>query len=149
MQKSLQRLKASVSFAFVDNGDAIELDIRASAVRPDGAAAKTVVELVRKFERNNAPFALVKVTPETGRKHQIRIHLAHAGHPIVGDKIYGGDPGIYLSFVKSEMTEEQRRKMILTNHALHAGLISFNWTGREVRFETSPEPEFQEFLSGS
>ena len=40
---------------------------------------------------NGRRFSLIRATPETGRMHQIRVHLAHVGHPIVGDKIYGPD----------------------------------------------------------
>ena len=47
-------------------------------------------------------FTLARVVTQTGRKHQIGIHLSHVGHPIVGDKLYGGDENLYLSFVKGE-----------------------------------------------
>jgi 23S rRNA pseudouridine1911/1915/1917 synthase len=61
-------------------------------VRPDGAAARTDVLPVAAFEREGQLFTLVEVHPLTGRKHQIRLHLAHLGHPVLGDKLYGADP---------------------------------------------------------
>ena len=60
-------------------------------VRPDGALSHTEYWAQRRFTRPEGDFTLLRVVPRTGRKHQIRIHLAHCGHPIVGDKLYGGD----------------------------------------------------------
>jgi 23S rRNA pseudouridine1911/1915/1917 synthase len=55
---------------------------------PGARPANTVVEPIRRVGR----FTLVAVTPRTGMRHQIRVHLAHAGYPIAGDELYGGPP---------------------------------------------------------
>ncbi len=61
-------------------------DRRRMAVSADGRAAVTGYEVA-----GRAPHvALVRLAPATGRTHQLRVHLAHAGHPIVGDDLYGG-----------------------------------------------------------
>ena len=117
-------------------------------VRADGAAASTEYWVHQRFTRGQAPFALLLVRPCSGRKHQIRIHLAHLGHPIVGDKLYGGDEDLYLALVEDRLTPEQRRRLILPHHALHAREVRFDWRGQERRFQAEPEPWFTNWLAG-
>jgi 23S rRNA pseudouridine1911/1915/1917 synthase len=137
-------------------------------VRPDGARARTHYEVISRFH-HPAPvlrnafdeggsgiqhpvspcFTLLRLQPETGRKHQIRIHLAYVGHPIVGDKLYGGDEDLYLALVENRLTSEQRARLILPHHALHASRVTFDWKGQPRVFEANPEPWFTEFLAGA
>ena len=114
-------------------------------IRPDGAAAQTEFRVERRFRRAEGDFSLLTIAPRTGRKHQIRIHLAHLGHPIVGDKLYGGDEQLYLAFVRSRLTPDQRRRLLLPNHALHAAQVRFVWRGLPVVFSCEPEECFRQF----
>jgi 23S rRNA pseudouridine1911/1915/1917 synthase len=116
-------------------------------VRPDGAAAQTRYAVERRFKRAEGRFTLVRLAPGTGRKHQLRIHLAHLGHPIVGDKLYGGDPDLYLALVEDRLTPEQWQRLILPHQALHACALRFTWRGQPVEFTCPPEPWFSAFAA--
>lgn len=72
-------------------------------VRPDGQYARTVYTIIK----GNGLHTLVRVVPETGRTHQIRVHFTHIGHPLAGDDLYGGS----------------RERIAF--QALHCGEISF------------------------
>lgn len=118
------------------------------SVRDDGAFAETRVRRVEVFGRPEGAFSVAEVTPRTGRKHQIRIHLAHAGFPIVGDKIYGGDETRYLRLVTGALTDADRRALLLPHHALHAARLACTLGGVR-RAWTAPEPGMlRRFRSG-
>ena len=115
-------------------------------VTPGGAPAQTRFRVLRRFRRTEGEFSLLEIQPLTGRKHQIRIHLAHVGHAIVGDKLYGPDENIYLDVVSYRLTDAQRRRLILPHHGLHAGEVRFEWRGEERRFCAEAEHWFNEFM---
>jgi 23S rRNA pseudouridine1911/1915/1917 synthase len=90
-------------------------------VYAEGLPSATAFEVLgRRRAPDGAPVALLACRPRTGRQHQIRAHLHHAGLPMVGDKIYGPDEAIFDRFTRREMTDDDRERLRLGRHALHA-----------------------------
>jgi 23S rRNA pseudouridine1911/1915/1917 synthase len=104
------------------------------AVRRDGRPAVTHYRVLRRFRAHTE----VAVTLETGRTHQIRVHLAHAGFPIVGDRVYGGRRRIPAGCTPALAAELGG----FPRQALHAAELALKHpaTGREMRWE-APLPE--------
>jgi 23S rRNA pseudouridine1911/1915/1917 synthase len=91
-------------------------------VAPDGLPALTRYRVVQRF----AAHALVAASPRTGRQHQIRVHLASIGHPIVGDKIYRASEQHFIDFCDGGMTAELLEAFDgLPRQALHAQRLTF------------------------
>jgi 23S rRNA pseudouridine1911/1915/1917 synthase len=90
-------------------------------VRPDGYAAVTHYEVVKQFEKA----ALVRIWLETGRTHQIRVHMRHLGHPLLGDKMYTLEQ---YRDVAAELEVSDR----LDRQALHAFKLGFVHPGTRV-----------------
>jgi 23S rRNA pseudouridine1911/1915/1917 synthase len=117
------------------------------AVHSDGSPALTSFRVLSRFTLRALPFALIEGEPKTGRTHQIRVHLAYAGYPIVGDKIYGPDENCYLEFIESDWTPALQAKLLLPRQALHASRLSFEFEGTFFSFEAPLPPDLEDFLA--
>ena len=108
-----------------------------SHIDPLGKASSTHYEVEEKFRY----YALIKVVPDTGRTHQIRVHFAHIGHPLVGDHKYGGK-AFYLSSIKKNYRSTKQEKPLMSRTALHACSVEFIHpvTGDQCRFK-APYPK--------
>jgi 23S rRNA pseudouridine1911/1915/1917 synthase len=82
-------------------------------VMSGGKAAQTHYKVIREFKKNGNNFSEVELRPMTGRTHQLRIHLAYTGHPIVGDGLYGNNGQPVLLHAKSlELTLPSRQRKV-------------------------------------
>jgi 23S rRNA pseudouridine1911/1915/1917 synthase len=103
-----------------------------------GRAALTHYEAVERFRLAD----LVRVKLDTGRTHQIRVHLSHFGHPLMGDSTYGGRSKYLRRLAKNDLSYATPLLGILERQALHAWRLELPHPddGRAMRFE-SPLPE--------
>jgi len=117
-------------------------------VHPDGKPSRTEMTVLTRFERettNGDRFALVECRPLSGRMHQIRVHLQHAGHPIVGDKLYGPDETCYLRMIEDGWQPALAEKLLLDRQALHANCLAW----RAHRWEAPLPAELAAFAAAS
>ena len=113
-----------------------------------GARAQTDFFVERRFRRSTSSadrFSVIRAIPRTGRTHQIRVHLAAIGHPIVGDKIYGPDEQLYLRFIETGWTHELEQKLLLPRHALHSAKLAIE---NKREWTSSLSSDLAEFCSG-
>ncbi len=106
------------------------------APEDEGKPAVTFFKITRYLagEKYQGDFSLVEVTPKTGRTHQIRVHFACLGHPVVGDTIYG----------------PKKQKLKITRQFLHANYLKFRLpsTKKWVEFECKLPQDLQKVLEG-
>jgi 23S rRNA pseudouridine1911/1915/1917 synthase len=102
-------------------------------IHASGAPARTDFRVEKRFTRESEErFAIIRAFPQTGRTHQIRVHLASLGHAIVGDKIYGPDETLYVEFIETGWTPKLERQLLLPRHALHSAALEIKGGDRWV-----------------
>ena len=111
------------------------------AVTDSGRVAVTHYRLIKKFQAHT----LIRVQLETGRTHQIRVHMAHIRHPIVGDPLYGGRP----RFPKHATDSLRRCLQAFPRQALHASKLALRHpsTGEEMSWESALPEDMQTLIA--
>jgi len=117
---------------------------RMAVLRGQGKPARTRYRVLEKLgaeEREKAFAALIECRLETGRTHQIRVHLAHIGHPLIGDSVYGRSRTPPRAKTPAQELAYEAAGGF-PRHALHAGVLGFFHPSRQekMRFE-SPWPD--------
>jgi RluA family pseudouridine synthase len=100
--------------------------MRVARAGEQGKPSQTRVRALQVF----ADASLVEAEPLTGRTHQIRVHLAHAGHPLLVDPLYGNKPPLKVGAVE------------LTRTPLHAARLEIALDGEALKFECAPPDDF-------
>lgn len=113
---------------------------RMTTRRSDGREAVTHYEVQKRVDSRYGKFALLKVRIETGRTHQIRVHMASVGHPVVGDSLYGA-PG--------EIRSKSGPAISLDRNFLHAAELQLAHprSGEGLNFSVPIPEELNEFLA--
>jgi 23S rRNA pseudouridine1911/1915/1917 synthase len=111
-----------------------------------GRMAISHYEAVRRIDSRFGKFTLVRVRIETGRTHQIRVHMASIGHPVVGDTLYGAPAHVAVP-QKSKTTEAE--SLALDRNFLHAAELAFAHprTGTLLELSAPLPVELEDFLA--
>jgi 23S rRNA pseudouridine1911/1915/1917 synthase len=127
-------------------GDDSESGVRVRmGVRADGQTARTRIFVLARWRDR----ALVAAHPRTGRTHQIRLHLEHAGHPILGDRLYGQPDEVFLHSLEHGMDDWVLARTGWPRHALHARILRLpHPEGHPLEIRAPMPPDMEAMLHG-
>ena len=118
-----------------------------SEVSSDRTAQAAVTHFTPLIRRCGYTFC--KVIPETGRKHQIRVHAEWLDKRVVGDKIYGPDETLYIDFIEQGWTDRLEAALPMKRQALHCYHYAFNFPDRFVSFAASVQQDMLTFCKSA
>ena len=106
--------------------DVIKLKVQ---IAEEGKSSQTIIEPI--CYHDGTDISLIKATPLTGRQHQIRVHMFHVEHPIIGDPIYGVATHVADAYLNKRLSQEERVKQTGAKRLmLHAQTIGFQYINR-------------------
>ena len=120
------------------------VSVRSTVVAPDTPGAQAAVTHFEPLAGGGG-FTLVRVRPETGRKHQIRAHALWLRHAVAGDKLYGPDQRLYLEFAQHGWTERHAALLPLGRQALHCTVVDLTAAGEPHEFRAPLPAELVAF----
>lgn len=118
-----------------------------SEVSTDRTAKSAITHFHPLLENNG--YVLCKVIPETGRKHQIRVHAEHLNKRVVGDKIYGPDESLYINFIEHGWTNRMEALLPMKRQALHCYSYTFEFPENPVVFKAPLQKDMINFLKNT
>ena len=148
---SLEREKGTVTASV--SRDPVRRTRMTTRPAENSRAAISHYEVVRRIDTRFGKFTLVRVRIETGRTHQIRVHMASIGHPVVGDTLYGASSQLTDQVALQSGSRASRRKgepqrLKLGRNFLHAARLEFTHpiSGKPLELEAPLPPELTDFL---
>ncbi|MGA2890991.1 MAG: RluA family pseudouridine synthase [Terracidiphilus sp.] len=153
VQGTVERAKGTINVSV--GRDPVRRTRMTAKPQGDARAAVSHYEVVRRLANRFGKFTLVKVRIETGRTHQIRVHMASIGHPVVGDTLYGGSGQITDQAAAQAATSKAARRkaeperLRLGRNFLHAARLEFPHpgTGKLLELEAPLPVELETFLN--
>jgi 23S rRNA pseudouridine1911/1915/1917 synthase len=122
---------------------------RMTTRRPDGRGAVSHVRVLERLATRFGAFTLVEVRIETGRTHQIRVHMQALGHPVVGDTLYGAPRTIAPEMRNGAAERPMEEGLRLERNFLHAAHLEFAHpqTGKALAVDAALPAELEELLA--
>jgi 23S rRNA pseudouridine1911/1915/1917 synthase len=153
VQGTVERQKGTITAAL--SRDPMRRTRMTARPAENSRSAVSHYEVIKRFTTRFGKFTLIQVRIETGRTHQIRVHMASLGHPVVGDTLYGASGQLTDQVASNVITSKAARRISqperlrLGRNFLHAARLEFVHpvTGKALKLEAPLPKELEDFLT--